>query len=551
MQSPPTANKDKIEAVRSRLKEDFSYYAPRCLKIITKPDQHGKVSIVPFHFNSAQQYIHKRVEEQRARWGYVRAMILKGRQQGASTYTEGRFYWKTTNNKGEKTFILTHIAEATSNLFAMVERYHNNAPIHMRPHVGRANAKELVFDVLDSRYQVSTAGAKGAGRSATLTNVHGSEVAFWEKAETHLAGLLQAVPLAKGTEVILESTANGIGNVFHKQWVMAERGESDFIPIFVPWFWQNEYARPLPEDFEVSHQAEEVPEGELTEYEYQDAFRLSDEQTYWRRMKIAELGGGDDGYFLFKQEYPTTADEAFQSSQVGNSLNKRRYVIKARKSDATSPGALIIGVDPGGEGEGGDPTGIIRRRGVRAFDPQLFTKLNPSQIAALCWRIIQKDKPFRMFVDVGGLGSGVVSALLEMEGTAGVVIPINFGEAALEPDLYLNRRAEMHWNVRDWLEDPAGVNIPDDDQLQADLLASVIAPANSKQQRQLRSKEWMRSKGIRSPNLADALALTFALPVNAMNAGQGNAYSDFDPLDFDNNRNNQQGNSNTDFDVFG
>lgn len=541
---------EKERAVRKRLKDDFSYYAPRCLKIITKPDAHGKVSIVPFKLNSAQEFIHKQIEGQRERVGFVRAIILKGRQQGASTYTEGRFYWKTTSNAGEKTFILTHSAEATTNLFGMVERYHKNTPAFVRPHVGRSNAKELVFDKLDSRYQVSTAGAKGAGRSATLTNVHGSEVAFWENAKSHLGGLFQAVPLAKGTEVILESTANGVGNVFHKQWVMAERGESDFIAIFVPWFWQVEYARDVPEDFELNHNLEDVPEGEPTEAEYAKAWKLSVEQVFWRRMKITELGGGEDGYFLFKQEYPSTADEAFQSSATGNTLNKRRFIIKARKSDVASTGGLIIGIDPGGEGEGGDPTGIIRRRGRRAFNPQLLNKLNPSQIAALCWRIIRDEKPLRMFVDVGGLGAGVVSALLEMEGTNGIVIPINFGEAALDPELYRNRRAEMHWLVKEWLEDPGGANIPDDDAMQGDLLASVIAPANSKQQRQLRSKEWMRSNGIQSPNLADALALTFALPINAVNTGQGTTYQDFDPLDYAGNSSAGQGNSMIDFDVF-
>lgn len=541
----------KTEAIRARLNSDFRYYAPRCLKILTKPDAHGRVGIVPFHFNSAQEYVHKRIEEQKARIGYVRAIILKGRQQGISTYIEGRYYWKTTNHKGEKTYILTHSAEATSNLFGMADRYHKNAPIFVRPHVGRSNAKEMVFDKLDSRYQVSTAGSKGAGRSSTLTNVHGSEVAFWENAASHLGGMLQAVPLAKGTEIVFESTANGIGNVFHKQWLMAERGESDFIAIFVPWFWQMEYVRPVPADFELNLNTEDVPEGELTEDEYQAAWRLTNEQIYWRRMKIVELGGGEDGFYLFKQEYPSTADEAFQSSASGNSLNKRRFVIKARKSDVSSTGALIIGVDPGGEGEGGDPTGIIRRRGRRAFNPQLLTKLNPSQIAALCWRIIRDEKPLRMFVDVGGLGAGVVSALMEMENTQGVVIPINFGEAALDPEIYKNRRAEMHWLAKEWLEDIGGANIPDDDAIQGDLLASVIAPANALQQRQLRSKDWMRSKGIQSPNLADALALTFALPVNAVSTSQGTTYQDFDPLDYAGNDAVGQGNSMVDFDPFG
>src|SRR5690606_3588843 len=162
------------------------------------------------------------------------------------------FYHKTTNNTGERTFILTHQEQATQNLFAMVQRYHDNCPVAVRPATGKNNAKELTFPGLDSQYQVATAGSKGVGRSATLTNVHGSEVAFWENGEDHLSGLFQAVPLAPGTEIILESTAKGVGNIFHEEWKKAESGESDFIPIFVPWFWQDEYRRKPPEGFELS-----------------------------------------------------------------------------------------------------------------------------------------------------------------------------------------------------------------------------------------------------------------------------------------------------------
>lgn len=544
------SNPAKAKAVHKRMKEDFSYYAPRCLFIKTKPNADGVVQIAPFRFNAAQRYIHKRIEEQRARVGWVRAMILKGRQQGASTYTEGRFYWKTSMNKGEKTFIMTHEGQATQNLFDMVDRYHKNVPVHVKPHVGRDNSRTLEFDRLDSSYQVATAGSKGAGRSATLTNVHGSEVAFWENGDLHLAGLFQAVALAKGTEVILESTANGVGDVFHKQWQMAERGESDFQAIFVPWYWQDEYRRPLPLDFYVNGHPESSPEGELTELEYQEAYGLDDEQVYWRRMKIAELGGGEDGFYLFQQEYPATADEAFQSSASGNTLIKRKFVARARKNDVASTGSLIIGVDPGGEGENGDPTGIIRRRGRRAFDASQFTKMNTMQIVALCARLISNERPLKMFIDVGGLGRGIVDRLLELPVAQGIVVPVNFGEAALDPDEYVNRRAEMHWKVKEWLEEAGGVSIPDDDNLQADLLASVIKQSDSLQRKQLESKEWMRRKGIRSPNLADALALTFALPVSTLDSNVPHPASpqanDFDPFG-----GFGVGSAVQDFDVFG
>lgn len=516
-------------AVRARLRTDFEYYAPRCLAIVTKPDASGKSLVVPFRFNTAQRYVHRRIEEQKARFGWVRALVLKGRQQGISTYAEGRNYWKTTNNKGEKTYILTHKQEATDNLFAMVERYHANCPPFVQPTVTTKNAKELVFGHLDSRYQVATAGAKGAGRSATLINVHGSEVGFWENAESHLGGMLQAVPLAPGTEVILESTANGVGNVFHKQWQLAEKGQSDFIAIFVPWFWQEEYRRRAPDEFECNGDPESVPEGELTELEYQETFRLNDDQMYWRRRKIVELGGGEEGYWLFKQEYPATADEAFQSTSTHSFLS-RRSVLKARKSTVATDGRLIIGVDPGGEEEGNDASAIVRRRTRRIFDPQTFTTLNTMQLAALVHRIIVKERPIRVFVDVGGKGKGVVDRLLEMPGTAGIVVPVNFGEAANDPEAYVNRKAEMAWLLKEWIEDVGGANIPDDDALQADFLASVADDPDSNQRRRLKSKKWLRSKGIPSPNIFDAACLTFASPIDDATMTIGNSATNFDPF---------------------
>ncbi len=229
---------DRELAVRQKLKDDFEHYAPRCLRIRTKS---GK--IVPFTLNRAQLYIHGApgaVALDRS----VRALILKGRQQGASTYIGGRFYWRTSHSRGVRTFILTHQDDSTAALFEMVSRYHEHCPSLVKPSTGAANAKELLFDRLDSGYKVGTAGSKAVGRGNTLQLFHGSEVGFWPHAHSHASGILQAIADEAGTEVILESTANGVGNYFHQQWRKAEAGASEFLAIFVPWFWQDEYRKP-------------------------------------------------------------------------------------------------------------------------------------------------------------------------------------------------------------------------------------------------------------------------------------------------------------------
>lgn len=271
---------------------DFLYYAAHCLKIKTK-----LATTEPLALNQAQRYVHEQIDAQLAATGKVRALVLKGRQQGVSTYVQGRYYWRTSQCKGLRAFILTHEQEATNNLFAMACRYHDLAPDAVKPAIDASNAKELLFSGLDSGYKVGTAGSKGVGRSSTIHLFHGSEVAFWPHAKTHLAGVLQAVPDAPGTEVILESTANGVGGVFYDLWQQAERGEGEYQSIFVPWFWQAEYTKPLLAGFEPSEK----------ELQLVRAYGLSNGQLMWRRTKIAELNGET----LFKQEYPCTAKEAF------------------------------------------------------------------------------------------------------------------------------------------------------------------------------------------------------------------------------------------------
>jgi len=235
------AEKKKLRAIKT----NFPYFASACLNIRAKSGQEER-----FKLNKAQMYIHQKIEEQKSEIGRVRVLILKGRQQGCSTYAEARLYHKVSQSKGKRAFILTHEHEATSNLFDMVRRYHEGNPF--RPSVSSSNAKELVFDKLDSGYKVGTAGNKAVGRSQTLQYFHGSEVGFWPNGEEHLAGILQAVPLEDDTEVILESTANGVGGVFYDMVQTAQRGEGQYRLIFVPWFWQPEYQMMAPSSLELT-----------------------------------------------------------------------------------------------------------------------------------------------------------------------------------------------------------------------------------------------------------------------------------------------------------
>lgn len=487
---------EKLKLLRS----DLQSFAEACLKIRNKSGD-----IVPFRLNRTQMEIHRRLEEQKEAKGWVRALILKGRQQGASTYVAARYYHRASLNKGVNVFILAHEQTASDTLFNIVERFHRNNPL--APHIGKSNVKELEFDRLDSSYVVATAGAKAGGRSKALSLFHGSEVAFWPNAADHFAASVQGVPLAPGTEIILESTSAGAGGEFYQRYQQAEAGIGDYIAIFVPWFWDEGYVRDVPSGFVLNSEAEE---GEMSEQEYCDTYRLSLAQMAWRRAKIEELRSVS----LFRREYPACAADAWTAPPGKEPFIDPLTVMRARSRTTEGTGPLIIGVDPASNG--GDRFSVAWRRGWRCLKVQ--SRMQVELPAAVAWirSIIDTDRPARVNIDAGHIGAGLVSALKALGPEyAQVVRGVNFGGTSeskmARPKVPgpANRRAEMWARMKDWLEAPEGAALPPDDALQADLTAPCLRPKLNNDFL-LEKKEDMKRRGVRSPDLADALALTFA-----------------------------------------
>lgn len=500
---------DREKAIRQKLKDDFEHYAPKCLRIRTKAGD-----VQNFRLNRSQAYLHERLENQLRTKGKVRALVLKGRQVGISTYISGRYYWKISHRRGVRAFILTHLDTASDNLFGMAKRYHENCPDLVKPQTGRANAKELSFELLDSGYKVATAGSAEVGRSETLQYFHGSEVAFWPNAQNHSAGVRQALANVPGSEDIRESTANGIGNPFHAEWKAAERGDSEYEAIFIPWFWHEEYASEAPADWSPSE----------AWLDYETAYNLERSQTYWAWLKnreMAVLAGGtpDEPCWQFKQEYPANAEEAFQTSGA-DAFIPSAQVLKARKSNVQGYGPIILGVDPARGG--GDKTGLIDRQG-RRLGANVCKRLDNNDLMALAGDVVREIKRLKplglkkVVVDVTGLGAGLYDRLRELEGD--LIEGVNFGARAYEPEKYANRRAEM-WDLkRQWYDDPAGVQVPDSDEFQGDECSVIRGPGatrfTSSGQLLLEPKEHIKERLTFSPDLGDASALTFAVEISA------------------------------------
>lgn len=497
----------------AKLEDNYSLFAETLLKIRTKSGV-----IKNLKFNRAQNFIHEKLEHQIKMIGKIRALILKGRQQGCSTYVGGRFYHKTTHNRGIRTFILTHEQEATNNLFGMVERYYELMPPVYRPSIGASNRKELVFDKLDSGYRVGTAGTKGVGRSATIQLFHGSEVAFWPHADTHAAGILQAIPNEPGTEVILESTANGLGNFFHQAWQQAVSGQSEYQAIFVPWFIQPEYRDPPAPDFALDDE----------EMDYQQVYGLDLRQMAWRRKKIIELGDP----LLFKQEYPATPEEAFQTTGV-ESYIKSEHVMLARKQQLhRSYGAVLAGFDPARDGK--DRDAWIYRQGLNAFGLEYHQMKDFSEKVAFVIRKLRSEPHIdQLYIDYGG-GGWEIAGMLREAGYDRRVRVVNFGAAADYNEMYFNKRAEMYGNLKAWISDRNEIpSIPDDDELHADLCAPTYG-YDIRSRIKLERKAEVKKRFLKSPDGADALALTFAYPFERrhVSGGRNNnrAIMDYDEL---------------------
>lgn len=268
----------------------------------------------PLIFNPLQLRLVAEIRRQQAAGLPVRIIILKARQIGFSTAVAALFYQRAATVANTNAMIVAHKADASANIFNKCKLFWDCSPASLRPMKKASNSRELLFENpsskpsererdpgLRSRIEIETAGNKDAGRSATVQLLHLSELAYWPHDSQAMASLLQAVPPLPETMVIIESTANGVGGAFYREWQRANRGESVFAPLFFPWQAHREYR--------LAGGGESWNPLEL---ELAASQGLDQEQLRWRRWCLAANCGGDEA--VFSQEYPATAEEAFLTS---------------------------------------------------------------------------------------------------------------------------------------------------------------------------------------------------------------------------------------------
>lgn len=299
---------------------DDEFYAELCLHIKTKDQR-----VTPFVYNEPQQIFTKSCTEQIKKQGYVQTIELKARQMGISTCVQGRGFKRATTTENFTMVNISHNDESVQHIFGMSQVFNDMLPPEMKPMVKYSPRTELYFANKDAaknpgaghglRSSIRTASAKNpnVGRAPTIHFGHFSEVAFWQRDPAPLiTGFMNAIPDPPvnpshhwvPTEVHIESTANGPAGYFYELWVEAINGRSQWKPLFLPWWGMKTYR--LKPKHKLNYDKHED--------ELREKYNLDDSQLQWRRYTMAKKCEND--LSMFRQEYPASWREAFQSSAV-------------------------------------------------------------------------------------------------------------------------------------------------------------------------------------------------------------------------------------------
>jgi len=209
---------------------------------------------------------------------------------------------------------------------------------------------------------------------------------------------------------------------------------------------------------------------------------------------------GPDSYQAHVEVYgsfPSEGDDQFiPSSLVDDAMKREKW------QDESAP--IVIGVDPARFGS--DSTVIAVRQGRDVIAIKRHKGDDTMETVGRVIEAIEEYQPALVNIDEGGLGAGVVDRLKEQRYK---IKGVNFGNKAKNSMMYGNKRAEMWGDMREWLK---SASVPTDRYLKSDLISPMMKP-DSKGSIFLESKKDMRSRGLASPDAADAIALTFAFPV--------------------------------------
>lgn len=324
---------------RLRIVEDFEFWCTRCVSIRDK--RSGQC--VPFILNRPQRRLLAVMEGQRTAGEPVRVILLKARQWGGSTLVQMYLAWmQLVRHKGWNSLICGHKHAASKSIKRMYnlllrhypkELLDEDTALRFSKLEGQPNVQQI--EDRDCLVITGSALSEDAVRGYDIAMAHLSEVAYWKESAMHnpddvVRSVCGSVTLKADTVVVMESTANGVGDYFHDEWLRALAGHSDKAPVFVPWHEIDGYSHPLRDDGEARELWDSMDEYEYTLW--QDGCTL--EQINWYHAKRREYRTHE----LMMAEFPTTASEAFATS--GNHVFAREELDRLEKGCPLAPMAV-------------------------------------------------------------------------------------------------------------------------------------------------------------------------------------------------------------------
>ncbi|MBR4065797.1 MAG: hypothetical protein IKJ97_03495 [Bacteroidaceae bacterium] len=318
-----------LEFCLTRIKHDFEYWARTMTTIADK----GKGRDTPFTLNRPQRIYLKEMEKLRVQGKPIDIILLKARQWGGSTLTQLYMLWIQLVHKRNWNSVICGDIEKQSSIVAgmlakVISRYPEWATggkrVSTSPYQGAQKTRVISWS--NSRYSLGSAQKPDSLRSEDISMAHLTEVGLWKatqgrKPEDLVQSIFGSIASGPYTMKVIESTAKGVGNFFHRTWIDATEQRNNFTPVFIPWFAIDLYSKPLEEnDYGAFIDS-------MDEYE-QHLFSLGAtiEAIAWHRDKRREM---PDEWRLYS-EFPSTPEEAFQST--GRRVFKISYVNNMRKN---------------------------------------------------------------------------------------------------------------------------------------------------------------------------------------------------------------------------
>jgi hypothetical protein len=246
--------------VRIRIKFDFPFWAAMFVYIKNK----GGGEDVLFRLTRPQRRFVERLESRRTADKPIRIVLLKARQWGGSTTSQLYMAWLQLVHKvGLNSLIIAHQGAGSDEIKDMFDRMIKNYPVDMLHKLGEAyeeNEPKMVgvgksgsihrVPQRNCKIKIGTAERPDSCRGGDYNLVHLSEVGLWKategkKPEDIVRSACSGVLLKPYTMIVYESTANGTGNFFQKEYDDAKNGKSQFESMFISWFDIEQYSMPI------------------------------------------------------------------------------------------------------------------------------------------------------------------------------------------------------------------------------------------------------------------------------------------------------------------